>query len=373
MFRSRIAAFSCVIALACSASALALDNLPPGIAGKQLGTGWQFADDKGMTLYTFDRDEGTPGQSSCKGDCAVTWPPVMAPADAKPTAEWSIITREEGAQWAYKGMPLYRYVNDAFAGGTFGDGVNGVWRVAFEPIPTPGEIKIGLSTLGQVLTDAKGLTLYSFDSDRAGQKSGCKDACLKTWRPLVAPWAGNPFADWSVSIREDGTRQWAFKGQPLYRHIADIAPGEISGSTIKGWHAVVLEPAPPLPPWATVQSSDAGELIANEKGLTVYSHDFNPRNRRAVLGRPAGCKGECVDETEWIPFIAVADAKPMGSWALVPLENGTKQWSYKGQKLYTNLKDTKPGDFKGIRFGGDRSWAAIMRSGQPMQGVTVGG
>ena len=155
--------------------------------------------------------------------------------------------------------------------------------------------------------------------------------------------------------------------------MADVGPGDLSGSNIKGWQAVVLDPAPSLPPWATVQASDAGDLIANEKGLTVYSHDFNSRSRRAVLGRQAGCTGDCVDSTDWVPFIAVTDAKPMGSWALAELPDGTKQWSYKGQKLYTNKLDTKAGDFKGIRFGGDRSWAAIMRSGQPMQGVTVGG
>ena len=54
-------------------------------------------------------------------------------------------------------------------------------------------------------------------------------------------------------------------------------------------------------------------------------------------------------------------------------KDGTRQWAYRGSKLFTNNRDTRPGDFLGIRFGGDRSWAAIMRSGLPMQGVSVGG
>jgi predicted lipoprotein with Yx(FWY)xxD motif len=366
----RAAFVSCAFVLALAAPAGAIDNLPAGIGGKQLGNGWQFADAKGMTLYTFDRDEGTPGKSGCNGECALAWPPVPAPVDAKPMADWSVITREDGSlQWAYKGMPLYRYAADAFAGSTFGEGVNGTWRIAFEPIPTPGEAKIGATILGQVLTDARGLTLYAFDKDQPGQKSGCAELCLKTWLPLTAPGLANAFGDWSLLVRDNGLRQWAYKGRPLYRHIADVAPGEISGSTIKGWQAVVLEPAPPLPPWATIQSSDAGELIANENGLTVYAHEFNPRNRR----RASNCTGDCIDGVDWKPFVAAADAKPTGSWALIDLPDGTKQWTYKGNKLYTNALDTKPGDFKGIRFGGDRSWAAIMRSGQPMQGVTVGG
>ena len=57
----RAALLSCVLALSVSAPAIALDNLPAGIGGKQFGNGWQFADDIGMTLYTFDRDEGARG------------------------------------------------------------------------------------------------------------------------------------------------------------------------------------------------------------------------------------------------------------------------------------------------------------------------
>lgn len=372
MLRVRGAAFAAILATVC-APALAVENLPAGIGGKQLGTGWLFANDKGMTIYTFDRDEGVPGKSACNGDCAVTWPPVLAPDDATKSGPWNVITREDGRkQWSYKGKPLYIYSSDAFPGSKFGDGVNGAWRAAVEPIPTPGEAGIGPSVLGQVLTDSKGRVLYTSQKDDVGKAPSCKDDCLKTWLPLAAPRLANAFGDWTVVVRDTGFRQWAFKGKPVYRYASDVSPGEVSGQSVKGWTAIVLEPTPPLPPWATTQFSDAGELVANEKGLTLYTHEFNPRNRR-VLGRVSGCVGECIDGTDWVPVIAAADAKPIGSWALVDLPDGSKQWSYKGQKVFTNKLDTKPGDFKGIRFGGDRSWAAIMRSGQPMQGVTVGG
>jgi predicted lipoprotein with Yx(FWY)xxD motif len=221
-----------------------------------------------------------------------------------------------------------------------------------------------------VLTDAKGLTLYSM-KDGAGDPSRCDKTCLTSWRPLVAPAMARSFDDWSVITHASGLRQWAYRGRALYRSSLDVNPGETAGHGQPNWEALVLEPAPPLPPWATVQSSDAGELIANQQGLTVYSHSYNPRNRRAF--RTPGCEGECVDTVQWIPFLADADAQPIGSWAFLDLPNGKKQWTYKGMKLYTNKHDTAPGDFRGIRFGGDRSFAAIMRNGQPMQGVTVGG
>jgi predicted lipoprotein with Yx(FWY)xxD motif len=228
--------------------------------------------------------------------------------------------------------------------------------------------------LGEVLTDARGLTLYTSDSDKPGREPSCTGKCIKTWQPLAAPWLARAFGDWSTVTRDDGSLQWAFKGKPVYRKPdTDVRPGEISGHGVNGWHAIVLEPAPPMPAWATVQPSDAGELIANDKGLTVYTHGLNARGQRRFLGVPPKCPdGECIDD-QWVPLVASKDAKPIGSWSLVDRPDGTKQWMYKGQKLYTNVLDKKPGDFRGIRFGGDRSWSAIMRNGEPMQGVSVGG
>jgi predicted lipoprotein with Yx(FWY)xxD motif len=88
-----------------------------------------LTDAKGMTLYTFDRD--APGKSNCNGQCAQSWPPLLASVDAKPTGEWSVVTRDDGSKmWAYKGKPLYTWVKDTKAGDTTGESVNNVWRVA---------------------------------------------------------------------------------------------------------------------------------------------------------------------------------------------------------------------------------------------------
>jgi predicted lipoprotein with Yx(FWY)xxD motif len=92
--------------------------------------GGMFVDAKGMTLYTFDKD--ADGKSACNGPCATNWPPLMAAADAKPMAAWTVVTRDDGSkQWAYKGKPLYVFAKDTKAGDTTGDGfMNGVWHVA---------------------------------------------------------------------------------------------------------------------------------------------------------------------------------------------------------------------------------------------------
>ena len=83
----------------------------------------------GMTLYTFDKDVG--GKSACNGPCANNWPPLKAATDAKPSGDWSIITRDDGSrQWAYKGKPLYNWSKDTMAGDKKGDNFNNAWHVA---------------------------------------------------------------------------------------------------------------------------------------------------------------------------------------------------------------------------------------------------
>jgi predicted lipoprotein with Yx(FWY)xxD motif len=91
--------------------------------------GKALVDGKGMTLYVFDKD--TTGTSNCNDQCAVNWPPLMASADAKPSGQWTVITRaNSGKQWAYKGMPVYNFKKDAKPGDVTGDGVNNVWHIA---------------------------------------------------------------------------------------------------------------------------------------------------------------------------------------------------------------------------------------------------
>ena len=86
----------------------------------------------GMTLYTFDRDVAGSGKSVCNGPCATNWPPLMAPANAAPIGDWSVVMRDDGSkQWAYKGRPLYHWAKDTKPGDMTGDGLlNNSWHVA---------------------------------------------------------------------------------------------------------------------------------------------------------------------------------------------------------------------------------------------------
>lgn len=92
--------------------------------------GKTFVDPRGMTLYTFDKDVN--GKSMCNGPCAENWPAFIAADDAKPTADMTVVVRDDGKKmWAYKGKPLYTFKKDTAPGETNGEGfLNGTWHLA---------------------------------------------------------------------------------------------------------------------------------------------------------------------------------------------------------------------------------------------------
>jgi len=76
---------------------------------------------------------------------------------------------------------------------------------------TPAKVADG------VLTNASGMTLYTFDKDSAGSgKSTCNGPCAANWPPLMAKEGEQASGDYSIVTRDDGAKQWAYKGKPLY-------------------------------------------------------------------------------------------------------------------------------------------------------------
>jgi predicted lipoprotein with Yx(FWY)xxD motif len=83
---------------------------------------------------------------------------------------------------------------------------------------------------GGVLVGPNAMTLYTFDKDQAGSgKSACVDKCAINWPPLAAASGDQASGDWSVIARNDGSKQWAYKGKPLYYWIKDQKPGDRTG------------------------------------------------------------------------------------------------------------------------------------------------
>lgn len=87
-----------------------------------------------------------------------------------------------------------------------------------------------------ILTDSKGMTLYTFDNDKDGQ-SACYDACATNWPPLLAEAGAMAEGEYGLVARTDGTMQWTHEGKPLYLWAKDAKPGDKTGDGIKGvWH-----------------------------------------------------------------------------------------------------------------------------------------
>lgn len=130
MIRFNLVALALLGTLALGNVAQAQMAAPPKpIAVVTMGANSMLTGAGGMTLYIEDTDVG--GKSVCNGPCAANWPPLAAPADAKPAGNYTIITRDDGSlQWAYNGKPLYYWKNDKQPGDTTGDGVAGRWHVA---------------------------------------------------------------------------------------------------------------------------------------------------------------------------------------------------------------------------------------------------
>ena len=91
-----------------------------------------------------------------------------------------------------------------------------------------------------MLVNAKGITLYSFDRDvRGNGKSNCNGDCAVKWPPHMASASAQPHGDYTVVVRNDGSRQWAYKGWPLYTWPEDQDPGDKYGDNYnKVWHVV---------------------------------------------------------------------------------------------------------------------------------------
>jgi predicted lipoprotein with Yx(FWY)xxD motif len=89
---------------------------------------------------------------------------------------------------------------------------------------------------GKALVDAKGMTLYVFDKDAAG-KSNCNGPCATNWPPLMAMGDAKASGDWSIVTRDDGGKQWAYKGKPLYAWAKDAKAGDVTGDGFNNvWH-----------------------------------------------------------------------------------------------------------------------------------------
>ncbi len=100
--------------------------------------------------------------------------------------------------------------------------------------------EVPVKAAGGILVTMTGMTLYTFDKDVAGSgKSMCSGPCLTAWPAAMAAADAKPEGDMTIVTRDDGAKQWAYKGKPLYLYSSDTKPGDKMGDNFKDvWHVI---------------------------------------------------------------------------------------------------------------------------------------
>ncbi len=104
----------------------------------------------------------------------------------------------------------------------------------------PGQIALVQSGTGlRYVHFPTNLRLYIFDED-SENKSVCNLGCASQWPPVIAPDNATMIGLWTAIDRDDGRKQWAYKGRPVYVRYHD-SPSAPTGDGVDGvWH--FLEP-----------------------------------------------------------------------------------------------------------------------------------
>ena len=224
-------------------------------------------------------------------------------------------------------------------------------------------------------SNEKGLTLYTYDMDAAG-KSNCTGECVKKWIPLKPVAGAKAIPQWTIFTREDGTKQWAHNGKPLYTYIDDKEGGDVlglgddpaldvkggnagKGVNVKlpdGWHIEKFQTgsvptydftAPPGFGVREVTDANAVVIVDSEtRVLYTYDGDIN-KDARPCSAAVSPCAG-------FNPVEAPTMARPVGDWSLIDRADGIRQWRYKNKPLYTYEADRIIGDVHGE--GVDKRW-----------------
>jgi predicted lipoprotein with Yx(FWY)xxD motif len=117
-----------------------------------------------------------------------------------------------------------------------------------EPPWSPGEVSVFVQENGAYgFSNDYGIPFYTNDQDTSftggAGKIGCDDTCIgESWTPVFARTAAKPMGDWSVIVRPDNvTKQWAYKGMPVYNFFASRDPDEAKKiiPTLPHWHKLV--------------------------------------------------------------------------------------------------------------------------------------
>ena len=241
-----------------------------------------------------------------------------------------------------------------------------------------------------VFADDKGQILYTSSDDTPG-KSACDAKCTETWQPALVDDGAVAEGHWSIIVRDDGTRQWAFRDRPLYTYTLENRTKEEKEAATKAAEAVVKAARDDAEAAGNEADNDDAVKAAEEKlkaeralasargagqgqGHEVDGHQVveilpeqwvNVPNGVAIQevrtapgqiftnqnGMPLYTFSGTIESSSlrdsWSPFEASQLALPVGDFTVVARPDGIYQWAFQGQPLYTHLDDRYYGDSNG--------------------------
>jgi predicted lipoprotein with Yx(FWY)xxD motif len=364
-----------------------------------------LVDGRGMTLYILTKDG--PDQSNCDATCLAKWPPLLT--QGNPTLGPGVDDSKIGSAMladgtrivTYDHRPLYYWINDSQPGETTGQGVGSVWFVispdgnpvgvaeaagsTSTPAAVVSEPTINVATdptLGQILVDGKGMTLYIFTNDVRDQ-SNCDAACLAHWPPLLTQ--GNPTLGAGIDASKvgsamltDGTKIVTYDHRPLYYFVNDTKPGDTtgqgvgsvwfvispSGQEIDGSAQATAYPAPATaatfaePTINVATDPTLGQILVDGRGMTLYIFTQDAPDQ-------SNCSATCL--ANWPPLLtqgnptlgAGVDDSKIGSTLLA---DGTRIVTYNHMPLYYFIHDANPGETNGQGVGS--VWYVVNPDGE---------
>jgi predicted lipoprotein with Yx(FWY)xxD motif len=260
-----------------------------------------------------------------------------------------------------------------------GAGAAAAEREAYQQVPMPPGFRVEIGEVdGPVFADPKGMTLYYWPNTtmRNGvtgdpkNASNCTDvpttktaglmspyppgldlpeldkrlSCAGAWPPVFAADDAKPVGAFSLIVRKDGRKQWAYDEHALYTSILDEKPGDVLGATTRksggdGPAAREVATVPPaIPPGFAVVTTTIGRQIVTDKFYSVYWSEADAPEK-------SNCDAACT--RTWQPVTAPASAQSKGDWSTFERSPGVRQWAFRKRPLYTNVLDPNTASMQG--------------------------
>lgn len=346
-----------------------------------------LVDGGGRTLYAFLPDTKNKNNFT-KPDFSndAVWPIFYLEIASLPStlnkADFDEIDVFGRLQLTFKGWPLYHFGQDTERGDNKGVSVPnpGVWPIlnnaseqAPEALPEENVMLGENSSLGNILVDGAGNTLYFFTPDVKGDSKCAAGNCLNNW-PIfhvegVVAGEGLEATDFATITREDGAKQTTFKGWPLYYFSSDSEPGDVNGEGINDvWfvakpnYSIMLANAQligndgKMYTSQYVEGEEMTQYFVDAEGRTLYIFKNDSHNQNNFTNDSFSNDGA------WPIFHLEIESLPstLTSSDFQEIDvHGRPQLTYKGWPLYYFGQDGVRGETKGVSVPSPGVWPIV--------------